>query len=171
MLDLCEEDDFLNHASVNMIMPMHDGTLTDAYHDYLQEMLPVDDGHLNPDAFEEDDEIEEEIDEIRTTQRLARREAKVSSQLVADVVVAVKQKVLGNLPDTQANRDVVEKNARKIMKDAGITAGDANAQVDAILNVYFSCTSEGGTSGRKRKTVRPWLLRALGFRVPTTSSD
>lgn len=96
-------------------------------------------------------------------------EMKVSARVVAEVRIAVVARI-GELPDNEANRVLADKVARKVMKDAGFRDVVAVTHLPQVVNAYFTCKSHLEKSGRARKRCSKWLLRLLGFAVPTSAT-
>jgi hypothetical protein len=87
---------------------------------------------------------------------------KVSARVIADVRVAVVCKQ-GNLVDNTLNRAVVDKCARKIMKDNNFRNDVIDVHIMHIVEQYFSATVHHEISGRSRRRVPRWLLKLMGF--------
>lgn len=95
---------------------------------------------------------------------------RVSSRVVSEVRVAVIAR-LGQMQDTQLNRDLVHKTARKIMKEAGFRDKVAVPHAPCVVDAYFNCTAyESKSTGSCRRCPK-WLLKALGFKYTSQSSD
>lgn len=178
VVDLEVEEMFLTEIEVATTMDTRSGTLTDTLAAYAASVDPeVGHHHLNPDLFEDDDDDTDEGEEdeipssIVTTQRLRVVPVRMSPALCADMLVALRCKLGSNLDDTRVNRDIVEKHAYKLFTNINGRHKVASANVPHIVNAYFSCDAQHAFSGRRRKTVRPWLLRLLGFRPSATRSD
>jgi len=100
---------------------------------------------------------------VRSTQEQAKKLV-ISAGLVSKVVCAVTAQ-LGELPHTQANRSVVDKSARKIMRDASFRNEVIRAHIEHIIDAFFACREHQEKAGRARRRVPRWLLKAMGFRV------
>jgi len=102
--------------------------------------------------------------------RLAMRQMKVDGKVVPDVVAnvlaAVVVKVGGTMAHTDANRLVVSKVCRQVMKVANMRDVDVMMYEPHVIETYFSCRNYQATAGMYRRKVAPWLLKLLGFKDP-----
>lgn len=97
-------------------------------------------------------------------------EVKVSARIVSEVRMAVVVKV-GELLDTAENRVLVDKVARKIMKDANFRDNVIFVHAPHVANAYFSCREHREKAGAGRRRCPKWLLRAMGFKTEGLASQ
>lgn len=90
------------------------------------------------------------------------RKLKVSTRVVIDVRAAVVAK-LGYLQNTPSNVTVVDKVARKIMRDNNFRNEVVAIHLQHILNAYFNCQAVHDRSGGAHQRMPKWLLRTLGY--------
>lgn len=94
----------------------------------------------------------------------------IRPRIINEVRVALVAK-LGFLPDTTTNRLVVDKEARKIMKDVHFRDNVIAAQIEHVNNAFFECRVETEKAGGARRKCSNWLLRLLGFATKNTTSQ
>jgi len=92
----------------------------------------------------------------------------VLSRTVAAVLVAIDARLGVMVPNTESNLFVVEKMAKKIMKDVGFRDVDISRHLPQICECYFVCRENQELAGARRRRVPRWLLNLLGFRSNTT---
>jgi len=95
-----------------------------------------------------------------------RTEAKkivVSAGLVSKVVCAIVA-TEGEMADTDANRSVIGRAARKVMRDANFRHEVIRVHLAHVIDAYFACREHHEKAGRARHRLPAWLLRACGFR-------
>lgn len=95
--------------------------------------------------------------------------AKLQSTTVAAVLVAIDAKLGIALEHTEANVLVVERQARKVMKDANFRAIDISRHLPQVTECYFMCRQGFELAGAKRRRAPRWLLWLLGYRRDTTA--
>jgi hypothetical protein len=78
---------------------------------------------------------------------------------------------LGYLEDTQLHRTVVESRARKIMRDNSFRNNIIATHLDHIVNAYFECRAGKAIAGGSRHRVHNWVLRLLGFRPKSRTTN
>lgn len=94
----------------------------------------------------------------------------VNARIINEVRIALIAK-LGFLPDTTTNRLIVDKEARKIMKDNNFRAVVIASHIAHIDNAFFECRVEEEKAGGARRKCSNWLLRFLGFATKNTTSQ
>ena len=95
--------------------------------------------------------------------------ARLQSTTVAAVLVAIDAKLGIALEHTEANVLVVERQARKVMKDANFRAIDMSRHLPQVTECYFMCRQGFELAGAKRRRAPRWLLWLLGYRRDTTA--
>jgi hypothetical protein len=174
--DLEEEERVMNLVQLNSeFAPMKGGT-KDILTAYDNSIYPEVD-HINPDLFEDDDdEIDDSVELFEpggaglfTRQQNVDRQLTVSSRFVSEVLVAVRSKIGSHNNDSIENRCLVEKVARKVMRDIGTRNKVADIHIPAVIDAYFSCKAGDEIFGARRGRTSGWLLRFLGFKVDATT--
>lgn len=94
----------------------------------------------------------------------------VNPRIVNEVRIALIAK-LGFITDSSPNRLIVDKEARKIMKDNHFRAVVIAAHIAHINNAFFECRVEEEKAGGARRKCSNWLLRLLGFSTVKTTSQ
>ena len=90
------------------------------------------------------------------------------SRTVAAIIVAIDAKVGVTLDNTESNVLVVERMARKVMRDAGFRDIDVSRHLPQVCECYFVCRENQELAGARRRRVPRWLLKLFGFRSNTT---
>lgn len=95
---------------------------------------------------------------------------KISARIVNEVRIALIAKV-GFMGDTTANRLLVDKEARRLMKANNFREVVVASHLPHIVNAYFNCRVEEEKAGGARRKCSNWLLRLLGFSTVNTTSQ
>jgi len=90
----------------------------------------------------------------------------VLPDVIANVLAAVTVKVGGEMAHTGANRLVVSKVCRQVMKVANMRDVDIMMYEPHVIESYFACRNYQMSAGAYRRKVPRWLLKLLGFDDP-----
>jgi len=161
--DLMKEERMFQAVSSTMVTSSltHYG-LHRIHEDYIEDVFDYE------STFPETDNVVEIADAIECVKRRTI-ELPVSSKVVSEVNIAIICKV-GVLPDTIANRLVVDKTARIIMKSVNFRNEVTVVHLPHIINCYFNCRETQEIAGGRRGRCSKWLLRMMGFRIPSSTT-